>query len=117
MKVANALTDIAKLSGKKVTIEGFLVQRAPEFFLYIAPDEDSIDELSLSIRIVTPLSRDELRNRLLTYMGSRYLYADPAVATGRLKMSDDDIFPALITDLDRLIVHRSDEIIDVSLES
>ena len=46
MKVEEILAQKNSLFGSEVMVEGFLVERAPEYHFYLAPNEDSIDELS-----------------------------------------------------------------------
>lgn len=100
MKVEEVLANKDSLFGNEVKIEGVLIERAPEHFFYLAPDEDSIDDFSRSIHVVLPLPRREFEYRLPGILvGSRYGFADPATITGRLVESSEDAFPAAITNM------------------
>lgn len=110
MKVEEVLTQLDSLVGNEITIEGFLVERAPEYYFYLAPDEESIDEFSRSILVVLPLPRREFENRLPGILvGSRYGFANSATITGRLIRSDSRAFPAALTALTHMTARSRQE--------
>jgi hypothetical protein len=117
MKVEEALARKESLFGREVAIEGFLVERAPERHIYLAPSDKLRDEISKSIRISLPFAQHELNHHVPAWLGGRYPHADPATLTGKLVPSEDGIFPATITDLTKFSVEQDDETIDVPLNS
>ena len=57
MNVRDLLAKRDAFFGKIVTIEGFLVEKAPDSHLYLAPDDDSRDDVSNSIQVELSFSR------------------------------------------------------------
>lgn len=118
MKVEEILAQKEMLFGSEVIIEGFLVEKAPEYGLfYLAPSDGMRDEKTKSIRIILPISRRDLENHISPWVGGAYGYADPATLTGILVPSEDGLFPAAITSLAKFSVGPSEEIVDVPLVS
>ena len=73
MKVEEILDQKNSLFGSEVTVEGILVEQAPEYHFYLAPDKHSKENLSKCILVIPPFSSDELENRLPGMLvGSRY---------------------------------------------
>ena len=113
MNVRELLAQKDAFIGKEVTVEGLLVEKAPERHLYLAPDEENCDDVANSMRIDLPISRRELETRLPCWVGTAYAHFDPATVTGVLQLSDDGIFPAVITSLSKFTTVQYDEIIDI----
>ena len=116
MNVRELLAQKDAFFGKEITVEGFLVEKAPEYVLYLAPDDETRDDVSNSIRVELSNLREQFEERLPSWVGTKYKHVDPAKLTGILVSSDDGVFPAMIAHLTKFTAKQHDEVIDVLSE-